>query len=163
LPLPPSSPPLLTAPLTGLLFLRTLNCLAAFAAGCNTLQLLDIAKGRLVALDFSAELQSVQRGYARLGTAVWDDARGVVLVGGDDGAVYARAVARIAGTGDIAGQLLRLAPPAAASAAPAPISCLQYHSKADAALVGDGSGLVRRLRGVCGGGGKGKEDGAAGK
>ena len=159
---PPPSPPLLTAPLSGLLFLRSLNCLAAYARGCNTLVLLDIAKGRLVALDFAAELASVARSYARLSAAAWDDARGCMLVGGDDGAVYVRGIARIAGTGDVAVTLVRVAPPAAASAAPAPILSLLYHSRADALLCGDASGLVRRLRGVVGGGGGAGGAGGAG-
>ncbi len=145
---PPPSPPLLTSPLSGLLYLRSLNCLAAYSSGCNTLVLLDVAKGRVVALDFSAELQSVNRGFAQLSTAVWDDARGCMLVGGRDGAVYTRSITRIAGTGDVAVKLLRVAPPTAGSAAPAPITTLLYHSKADSALVGDGSGLVRRLKKV---------------
>ena len=164
---PPPSPPLLTAPLTGLLFLRSLNCLAAYAAGCNALVLLDISKGRMVALDFAAELQSVNRGFARLSSAQWDDARGCMLVGGNDGAVYVRSIARIAGTGDMAVTLVRVAPPAVHSAAPALISCMHYHSRADVLLCGDASGLVRRLKGVVvdaarGGGGGGRGGGGEG-
>lgn len=60
-------------------------------------QLWDLATNRVVSLDFAAELESVRRRSSRLCVASYDDARGVILVGADDGSVFVRRVTRIAG------------------------------------------------------------------
>ena len=125
-----------------------LRCLAAFSPGSPSgVSLLDLEKGRLVALDFEAELRSVGRargGGGALGALAWDDARAALLGGGADGAVYVRLARRIEGTGDLAVRLLRVAPPAAAAKAPSPITAIRF-LKDDTILTGDESGLVRRV------------------
>jgi len=134
--------------LTGLVFMTSLGCIASYATGSNSVTLIDLVKGRCVLLDFTAELQSVDRWYASLSCAVWDDTRGILFVGGSDGAVYVRKLERIQGTGDVQVRLLRVAPPAVSAAAPAQVSAMLYSSKSDTLLCGDVSGIVRRLKSV---------------
>jgi hypothetical protein len=145
-----SAPLLFPTPpgLARLLPMPRLRCLAAFAPGSPSgVSLLDMEKGRLVALDFEAELRSVGRarcGGCTLGAIAWDDARAALLGGGADGAVYVRVARRIDGTGDLAVRLLRVAPPAPSAKAPAPITAIRF-LKDDTILTGDESGLVRRV------------------
>jgi hypothetical protein len=55
-------------------------------------QLWDLTTDRVLSLDFAAELESIRRRTSRLTAAAYDDARGVVLCGSDDGAVFVRQV-----------------------------------------------------------------------
>ena len=137
--------------LTHIVSLDSLRCLAVFTSGRNELVLLDLAGARSVTLDFNAELGSVSRAFAHLSAACWDDTRGVLLCGGDDGAVYVRAISRIRGTGDLSVRLVRVAAPAVGAFAPAAIRTLYSLPRADSLITGDDSGLVRRLRAVTGG------------
>ena len=73
---------------------------------------------RVISLDFGAELESVHRRTSRLCTASYDDARGVILVGADDGSVFVRRVTRIEGTNDLAVALVRCCTPSAEASAP---------------------------------------------
>ena len=136
--------------LSQLLALPSLGCVAALAQGTNQLVLLDLSSGRSVTLDFGAELHSVGRSYSRLSAAVWDDTRGVLLCGADDGAVYVRSVRRIAETADFAVRLVRVAKPAQSARAPAKITALGGLSRADALVTGGEDGLVRRVVKVTG-------------
>lgn len=136
------------AGLARLLPMPRLRCLAAFSPGAPSgVSLIDLEKGRLVALDFDAELRSVGRGRSSggaLGALAWDDARSALLGGGADGAVYVRVARRIEGTGDLAVRLLRVAAPAPSANAPAPITSIKF-LKDDTILTGDESGIVRRV------------------
>ena len=95
-------------------------------------QLWDLVTDRVLSLDFGAELESVHRRSSRLCTAAYDDARGVILVGSDDGSVFVRRVARIAETNDLAVALVRFCAPSAEASAP---------SRVSRAAAGAGGGL----------------------
>ena len=114
--------PLKTAPgLTQLLALRRFDTLAAVHTGRNTLHLWDLANDRSLILDFTSELESIHRKSSQLVFARYDDARGVVLCGADDGSIFVRAVSRIPGTNDVAVKLARFQAPSSSATAPSKV------------------------------------------
>jgi WD40 repeat protein len=140
-----------TAPgLTGLLSLRRFNSLAAVHEGKNVLQVWDLDSDRSLMCDFTAELESIHRKTSKMTCARYDDARGVILAGSDDGTVYVRQVARIAGTKDLSVKLVRVCAPAATATGPSKVVCMWYETRHDLLLTGDLSGLCRRLDRVTG-------------
>jgi WD40 repeat protein len=108
--------------LTQLLSLRRFSSLAAVHAGDNSLTLWDLASLRPLVLDFSAELTSINRRSSIMTCCRYDDARGVILCGTDDGSVFVRAVTRIEGTGDLSVRLSRFCAPSAGAQAPSRVS-----------------------------------------
>lgn len=108
--------------LTQLLSLRRFSSLAAVHAGDNSLTLWDLGSDRSVVLDFSAELTSIHRRSSAMTCCRYDDARGVILCGADDGSVFVRSVTRIEGTGDLAVRLSRFCAPSAEAQAPSRVS-----------------------------------------
>ncbi|NDG40770.1 MAG: hypothetical protein EBY28_15705, partial [Betaproteobacteria bacterium] len=118
--------------LTQLLPLRRFHSLAAVAAGLNSMTLWDFAADRAISLDFQSELQSMSRSATRITCARFDDARGLILAGTDDGSVFVRAVSRIAETNDLAITLARFCAPSVEALAPSRITTLWYDTRADA-------------------------------
>lgn len=136
--------------LTGLLSLRRFNSLAAIHEGKNTLQVWDLDSDRVLLLDFAAELESIHRKTSKMTCARYDDARGVIIAGSDDGTVYVRQVARIEGTKDLSIKLVRVCTPTATATGPSKVLCMWYETRFDLLLTGDLSGLCRRLERVTG-------------
>lgn len=108
--------------LTQLLSLRRLSSLAAVHAGHNSMTLWDLGSDRSLVLDFASELESINRRSSRLTACRYDDARGLILSGADDGSVFVRSVSRIDGTGDLSVQLVRFCAPSMEAQAPSRVS-----------------------------------------
>ena len=107
--------------LTQLLSLHRFGAIAAVHAGKNTLQLWDLDCDRAGLLDFSSELESIHRKSSQMQYTRYDDARGVILCGADDGSVFVREVSRIQGTNDLAVKLARFNAPSASATAPSKV------------------------------------------
>jgi len=123
--------------------MRRLGCLAAVHEGRNSVTIWDAQADRVVALDFTAELESMGRRLSRMTHASFDDARSVLLCGDDAGSIFVRSVARISETNDLAVKLVRVAAPAATATAPTRVTSLWLDARGDLAFTGDASGLVR--------------------
>ena len=107
--------------------------------------------------DLTPELETAGRGSARVLCAAYDDLRGALFTGADDGSVHVWRVSRATtGARDLRIRIIKVAAPVipapapGTTTAPSPVrlSALWYDTVTDVLYTGDVSGVVRVLEKV---------------